>query len=97
MVCLERKKIFSILNPNICFLYLCKFIKFQLLSLFVLSVCTNQALALICYRCKSSDLSLNGTCGQMLSNPVPSTIKACISNGTCVTFQNTYDNNGLNN
>jgi hypothetical protein len=68
----------------------------SLLVIFLLSVFLNRTiLALICYRCRSSDASLGGSCNLTLGNPVPSSIKACISNGTCVTFQNPYDNNGI--
>ena len=71
-------------------------IQIQILYALFLIVClSRKTLALICYRCKSSDVSLGGACNFTLGNPVPSSIKACISNGTCVTFQNPYDNNGI--
>ena len=67
-----------------------------LFAIFLLTLLleTRTTLALICYRCKSSDPSLGGACNYTLGSPVPTLIKACFSNSTCVTFQNPYDNNG---
>lgn len=67
------------------------------LSILFLYTTKTTTYALLCYRCRSSDPSMNGVCNYTLQTPVPSTVtvSACVTNKTCVTFMNPYDNGAI--
>ncbi len=74
-----------------------KIFRFQIILFAVLAVCLPKAYAQVtCYRCKSSDATMNGACGTVL-NPSLANVMVCNApaGGSCVTFTNAFDNNGF--